>query len=136
VNTCKVHGLGGVIDWPCKETLVNKVGHLWPTDQVIEYLAEALAVKALRGCGDAEDASVRVMSKHGCPSTGGGVVCFVDNDKVRRHHAVEPTDERLHAGDLREVRAVGRQARSDKTMRHVHLRERAVALLQEFGAVD
>jgi hypothetical protein len=63
-------------------------------------------------------------------------MCFVNNNKVRSHDAVKPTDESLHAGYLREVRAVGRKARSDKAMRDVHLRERAVALLQEFGAVD
>ena len=63
-------------------------------------------------------------------------MCFVDNDKVGRQDAVEPADKSLDAGDLRELRAVGREARGDEAMRHVHLRERAVALLQEFGAVD
>ena len=63
-------------------------------------------------------------------------MCFVDNNKVRSDDEVEPADESLDAGDLRELRAVGRQARSDEAMRNVHLRERAVALLQEFGAVD
>jgi hypothetical protein len=64
VYACQVHGLGGVVDRPCKETLVNKVGHLWPTDQVVEHLAEALAVEALRCSGDAEDARVRILSEH------------------------------------------------------------------------
>ena len=63
-------------------------------------------------------------------------MCFVDNDEVRSDDAVEPADERLDAGDLRELRAVGRKARSDEAMRHVHGLKRAVALLQEFGTVD
>jgi hypothetical protein len=56
--------LGRVVDRAGKEPLVNKVGYLWPTDQVVEHLAEALAVEALRSSGDAEDARVRILSEH------------------------------------------------------------------------
>ena len=50
--------------------------------------------------------------------------------------AVKPTDQSLHAGDLRQLMALRRKAGSDKAMRHVHGVERAVALLQEFLTVD
>jgi hypothetical protein len=99
-------------------------------------LAEALAVKALRSSGDAEDAGFRPLRQDTRPSPGGGVVSFVYHDKVRGDDAVEPTDQSLDRCDLRQLMAFRRKAGSDKAMRHVHRVERAVALLQEFLTVD
>ena len=136
VQSGKVNGLRGVVNRPGKEALVNKVGHLWPTDQVVEHLAEALAVKALRSGGDTEHASVRPLRQDARPCSCGGVMGFVNHDKVRSHDAVEPTDQSLDAGDLRQLMALRSKAGSNEAMRHVHGVERAVTLLQEFLTVD
>jgi hypothetical protein len=92
MHAVHAYGLRGVVDWLGKEALVNEVGYFWPTDQVVEHLAKALAVKALRSGGDTEYPSIRPLRNDLRPSTGSGVVGFVYHDKVGGHNTVEPTD--------------------------------------------
>jgi hypothetical protein len=136
MHAVHAYGLGGVVDWAGEEALVNKVSNLWPTDQVVEHLAEALAVKALRSSSDAKHSGIRPLRQDARPSPGGGVMGFVYHDEVRSHDAVKPADQSLDAGDLCQLMALRCKARSDKAMRHVHGVERAVTLLQEFLTVD
>ena len=135
-HACHVHGLRGVVDRAAEEALTDEVGDLGATDQVVEHLPESLAVEALRSRGHAEHPGFGPLLDDARPCSCGGVVGFVDDDQVRRQDAVEPAHESLDAGDLRQLMAVGREPCGDESVRHVHGSKRAVALLQELGAVD